>query len=81
MGQGFAERWNIDGGLGGYADSGDNRVLAFYDPTLQSHATGRSVSFQTLEILAGDGKIAELIPYCPDTDELVGTFTSNGSEA
>jgi len=77
MGEGFAETWDIiDGGAGGYADIGDGRVLAFYNPTFQSRATGRSVSFQMVEILTvRDGKIAELVPYYFDTVELVKTFT------
>ena len=77
MGEGFAQTWNIvDGGVGGYADIGDGRVLAFYYPTFESRATGRSVSFKQVEILTvRDGKIVELIPYCFDTAELVKTFT------
>jgi uncharacterized protein len=77
MGQGFAQTWNIvDGGVGGYADLGDGRVLAFYNPVFESRATGRSVSFKQVEVLTvRDGKIVELVPYCFDTAELVKTFT------
>jgi uncharacterized protein len=77
MGEMFGKTWKIlDGGSDGYADLGNNRVLAFYDPTFQSVVTGRSVSFRMVEILTvRAGRIAELIPYYFDTDELVKTIT------
>lgn len=77
LGEQFGKTWQVlDNGAGGYADLGDGRVVAFYSPTFRSVQTGRTVSYEVVEILTvRDGRIAELRPYYSDTVALVEALT------
>jgi uncharacterized protein len=78
LGEKFGKTWDvIDSGSAGYADIGDDRVVAFYSPAFKSVATGRVVSFRMVEILTvRNGKIAEVVPYYFDTAELLQAITT-----
>lgn len=77
LGEAFGKTWEVvDNGAAGYFDIGGGRVVALYNPTFRSVATGRTVSFRMIEILTvRNGRIAELLPYYSDTAELIHAVT------